>query len=151
MLTKVNTLLDNVSNLIVERVINGQLSLRDLEYLDRTSEFMVMEKLHKYDLQIWRYNIMKSLSLIELNKCKNYTVEFAKVYIDGMRDYREIIYIYHDGDEQYRFEEEWEEDEIDENYVPFIPVKVVDMYNEHYYSYLDAIHESTKEFYDEQY
>jgi len=86
---------------------------------------------------------MKSLSFIELNKCKDYTIDFEKVYIDGMRDYREIIYIYHDGDEQHdTMEDLYQDEDVDENYVPVYPVKIVDVFHDHYDIYLDTIRET---------
>ena len=127
---------------IVSMVHKKELSLRDVGKLDRTSEIAVMEKLLKYDHQLWKNNIMKSLAHIELVKCHEYHVEWEKIYIDGMRDFMEVIYILHDGDEKYLTEEEleWTEDEFEDDYVPVIPVKVINIYHEHYYSYQDAIH-----------
>jgi len=142
MLTKVKSLTDTVSDVVAHRVFKGHMSLHDVGNLDIMSESVVMDKLLKYDLQVWRYNIMKSLSFIELNKCKDYTIDFEKVYINGTRDYREIIYIYHDGDEQHDTMEDLYQEDIDENYVPVYPVKIVDVFHDHYDIYLDTISET---------
>ncbi len=136
------TLFDTTLKEIVTMVHKKELSLRDVGKLDRTSEIAVMEKLLKYDHQLWKNNMMKSLAHIELVKCHEYHVEWEKIYIDGMRDFMEVIYILHDGDEKYLTEEEleWTEDEFEDDYVPVIPVKKIDIYHEHYHSYQDAIH-----------
>lgn len=133
-----NTTIEKIVTMVNEK----KLSLRDVGKLDRTSEIAVMEKLLKYDHQLWKNNIMKSLARIELDKCQKFHINWEKIYIDGMRDFMEVLYILHDGDEKYLTEEEleWTEDEFDDDYIPVIPVKKIDIYHEHYYSYLDAIY-----------
>ena len=39
-------------------------------------------------------------------RCKKYEVEWQKTYLDGTRDFHEVIYIFHDGDEKYIAEED---------------------------------------------
>ena len=139
---QVQSLFDNTLAKITKMVREGKMSLRSLRRLDRGTEIAVMEQLLKYDHQVWKYNIMKSLALIELKKCCKYDVEWEKIYIDGTRDYQEVVYIFHDGDEKCMTEEEleWTEDEFDDDYVPVIPVKIINSYSKHYYSYLDALY-----------
>jgi len=136
------TLFDTSLDKIVTMVQKNELSLREIKNLDITSERAVMEKLLKYDHQLWRRNIMKSLARIEIDKCQKFHIEWEKIYIDGMRDFMEVLYILHDGDEKYLTEEEleWTEDEFEDDYIPVAPVKRVDIFHEYYNCYLDAIY-----------
>ena len=130
----------STDNLVTE-IIKGTISIKRLDDLDWKSCKMVTDKLFSYDLEIWKRNIMKSLSLIELKKCKDYNIEWKKIYIDGTRDFREILYIFHDGDESYVDSDygELTEDEFDDEFEPKIKVTEINEFNDHYYSYFEAL------------
>ena len=89
---------------------------------------------------------MESLATIELSKSKNYHVEWEKFYMDGMRDFREVVYIQHDGDEIITSEltDDEFEDEEDFDYEPIIKAKIIDCNSEYYHNYMDAIYNLTK-------
>ena len=57
---------------LVTQIIKGTISLKKLDDLNWKSYKMVTDKLFSYDLEVWKRNIMKSLSLIELKKCKDF-------------------------------------------------------------------------------
>lgn len=140
------TLFDMTTDKIVKQVLNGEIGLRAVRSLDWTSEMAVMKKLLNYDLSRWRFNIMESLATIELSKSKNYHVEWEKFYMDGMRDFREVVYIQHDGDEIITSELTDDEfsDEEDFDYEPIIKAKIIDCNSEYYHNYMDAIYNLTK-------
>ena len=131
---------------IVKQVLNGEIGLRAVRSLDWTSEMAVMKKVLNYDLSRWRFNIMESLATIELSKSKNYHIEWEKFYMDGMRDFREVVYIQHDGDEIITSELPDDEfsDEEDFDYEPIIKAKIIDCNSEYYPNYMDAIYKLTK-------
>ena len=129
---------------IVRTVLNGSLGLKDVDSLDYSTRKMVHEKLQSFDLYIWKSKIMDSLATIEISKSKNCHVEWEKFYMDGMRDFREVVYIQHDGDEiitneltdeEFSDDEDWEDD-----FTPIIKAKVVDCNYRYYHNYMDAIY-----------
>jgi hypothetical protein len=140
------TLFDMTTDKIVKLVLSGEMGLREVRSLDWLSEKAVMEKLLTYDLSRWRFNIMESLATIELSKSKSYHVEWEKFYMDGMRDFREVVYIQHDGDEIITSEltDDEFEDEEDFDYEPIIKAKIIDCNSEYYHNYMDAIYNLTK-------
>ena len=138
-----NTLLELASCNVANRVVKGEISLKTIDNLDRWSRASVLEKIIARDFYNWKYDMMKCLALIELRKCKKFYIEWEKFYMDGTRDFREVIYIFHDGDEKFISEEDMEitEDELEDDYVPEIKVKEINCYNDYYYHYLDAIYQ----------
>ena len=146
-IVEMKTLFNMTIDKIVRMVLEGKMGMRDIRSLDLTSEIAVMEKLLDYDLNRWRFNIMESLATIELTKSKNYHVEWEKFYMDGMRDFREVVYIQHDGDEIITSEltdDEFEDDD-DWDYEPIIKAKIVDCNSQYYYNYMDAIYRLNKD------
>ena len=136
------TLLELASCNVANRVVKGEISLKTIDNLDRGSRASVLEKIITRDFYNWKYDMMKCLALIELRKCKKFYIEWEKFYMDGTRDFREVIYIFHDGDEKFISEEDMEitEDELEDDYVPEIKVKEINCYNDYYYHYLDALY-----------
>ena len=138
------TLLALTCDKIVQTVFNGSLGLKDIDTLDYSTRKMVHEKLQPFDLSIWKSKIMDSLATIEISKSKNCHVEWEKFYMDGMRDFREVVYIQHDGDEI--ITNELTEDEFsdgedwDDEYIPIIKAKVIDCNSQYYQNYMDAIY-----------
>ena len=137
-----NTLLELAGSNVANRVVKGEISLKTIDNLDRGSRASVLEKIIARDFYNWKYDMMKCLALIELKKCKKFNIEWEKFYMDGTRDFREVIYIFHDGDEKFISEEDMEitEDELEDDYVPEIKVKEINCYNDYYYHYLDALY-----------
>ena len=137
-----NTLLELAGSNVANRVVKGEISLKTIDNLDRGSRGSVLEKIIARDFYNWKYDMMKCLALIELRKCKKFYIEWEKFYMDGTRDFREVIYIFHDGDEKFISEEDMEitEDELEDDYVPEIKVKEINCYNDYYYHYLDALY-----------
>ena len=89
-----NSLKEIVANKIKTQLRYGDITLKDLEILDNHSRELIMEKIHEYDLKIWRRNIMNSLAKISLDKATDYWGVWEKYYDDwGLIDFREIIYI----------------------------------------------------------
>lgn len=133
-----NLSLDNT----IELVRTGKMPLKNIDSLSRTARIYVLNGIMKYDFHIWKNNIMKSLAILELKKCHNYNIEWKKHYVDGTRDFREVLYIYHDGDEKFVYEEDeyLSEDEIDEDFVPEIKVKEINHEHDHFQSYMDALY-----------
>jgi hypothetical protein len=145
------TLFEMVNDKVVKMVLNGEMGMREVRHLDWTSERTVMEKLRNFDLSRWRFNIMESLATIELSKSKNYHVEWEKFYMDGMRDFREVVYIQHDGDEIITSEltdDEFSDDE-DFDHEPIIKAKIVDCNSQFYHNYMDAIYKLNKDQYQD--
>lgn len=136
------TLFDLAGSNVADRVVKGEISLKTIDNLDRWSRASVLEKIMVGDFYKWKYDMMKCLALIELRKCKKFYIEWEKFYMDGTRDFREVIYIFHDGDEKFISEEDMEitEDELEDDYVPEIKVKEINCYNDYYYHYLDAVY-----------
>ena len=136
------TLFEITGDNISRSVVKGEICLKTVDTLDWRSRASVMGKIMVGDYYKWKNAIMTSLALIELQRCKKYEVECPKIYIDGTRDFREVIYIFHDGDEKFISEEDEDltEDEFEDDYVPQIKVKEINYHDDYYYQYLDALH-----------
>ena len=100
------TLFEMAGDNIAQSVVKGVTSLKSVDTLDWRSRTYVMGRILTGDYYRWKNAIMKSLALIELQRCKKYDVEWKKIYVDGTRDFCEVIYIFHDGDEKYIAEED---------------------------------------------
>ena len=136
------TLFEMAGDKIARSVVKGETSLKSVDALDWRSRTSVMGKILTGDYYRWKNAIMKSLALVELQRCKKYEVEWQKTYLDGTRDFREVIYIFHDGDEKYVAEEDEDltEDEFRDDYIPQIKVKEINYLHDYYYQYQEALH-----------
>lgn len=96
---------------IVTNVLDKNMSIGHLEKnLCRNTFDIVMDKLYKYDMNNWKYNMYKSLVEIESKRWVDVNITWNKYYDTyGMRDWYEDIEI--ELDEEY--DENWEDYELE--------------------------------------
>ena len=87
------SLLEITTDKIRNQIIKGEFPYSEIEKLDNSTYELIFEKVHTYDLAQWRYKIMYSLAQIVIDKSDDFWASWEKYYDQGMRDFREIIYI----------------------------------------------------------
>ena len=128
------SLLQLTATKIRNQIIKGEIPYSELEKLDNFTHELVFKEVHRYDLAMWRYKIMRSLAKIVIDKSDDFWAQWEKYYdYDGMRDFREIIYIKMD-----------KEHNLDN-------VSVIDFDNPYYDSYLEAYRDYMQENYNDPY